>query len=222
MLILKIMRNTCLTAILLCFVGIITSGTQCRQDSPPMPKNVYAFSEKLSLFPFKKVYAPGDTIRIRLQNTDKTLFDKLSGKRIRIDTTFLKGIFNIDQQYPQENNFDLPGTAMVENGTGVNFSPYLPGRNVLTFNTECSSNSYFFEVALMVNKKGIFTITPGAVLSACPEKKEMLPTSFLYTFDLDDCNKSVWQPVAEQVRGYSINYIDVGIDRKEIFAFKVE
>ena len=222
MLILKIMRNTCLTAILLCFVGIITSGTQCRQDSPPMPKNVYAFSEKLSLFPFKKVYAPGDTIRIRFQNTDKTLFDKLSGKRIRIDTTFLKGIFNIDQQYPQENNFDLPGTAMVENGTGVNFSPYLPGRNVLTFNTGCSSNSYFFEVALIVNKKGIFTITPGAVLSACPEKKEILPTSFLFTFDLDDCNKSVWQPVAEQVRGYSINSIDVGIDRKEIFAFKVE
>jgi hypothetical protein len=112
--------------------------------------------------------------------------------------------------------------VIVENGTGVNFSPYLPGRNVLTFNTECSSNSYFFEVALMVNKKGIFTITPGAVLSACPEKKEMLPASFLYTFDLDDCNKSVWQPVAEQVRGYSINSIDVGIDRKEIFAFKVE
>ena len=35
-------------------------------------------------------------------------------------------------------------------------------------------------------------------------------------------NKSVWQPVVEQVRGYSINYTDVGINRKEIFAFKVE
>ena len=222
MLILKVMRNACLPVILLFFVGIITSGTQCRQEMPPTPKDVYAFSEKVSLFPYKKVYAPGDTIRITFQNTDKTLFDKLSGKRIKIDTTYLEGIFNIDQQYPQENNFDLPGTVKVENGIDVSFSAYLPGRNSLTFNTECSSNSYGFEVALIVNKKGVFTIKPGAVFSACPEKKEIMPTSFLFTFDLDDCNKSVWQAVAEQVRGYSVNYIDVGIDRKEIFAFKVE
>ncbi|MEO8820621.1 MAG: hypothetical protein ABI267_03655, partial [Ginsengibacter sp.] len=183
---------------------------------------VYQYAENLTLAPFKKVYAIGDTIWVQFQTADKTLYDKLSGGHISTDTTFLKVNFDLTRQYPLEFNLENYAEVKVENGLDVNFEPVIAPRDGLTFNTDCGNNPYFFKAGFVLKKTGIFTLQPGAVVTPCPGKKSVLPSSFIFTFDLPDCNYDVWQPIATQSNNGLDSYIDVGIKRKQVYAFKVE
>lgn len=218
------MRERYLMALTLVGVALITMGVRCTKDVefPPEIIPVYQYAEKLTLTPFKKVYAIGDTIWVQFQTTDKTLYDKLSGRRISTDTTFLKVYFDLTRQYPLEFNLENYAEVTVENGLDVNFEPVIAPRDGLTFNTDCVKGPYFFKAGFVLKKTGVFTLKPGALVSPCPDKKAVLPSSFIFTFDLPDCNYDVWLPIASQSNNGLNSSIDAGIQKKQVYAFKVE
>ena len=216
------MRKRYLKVFTLAGVALITMGLQCRKEFPPEIIPVYQYAEKLTLTPFKKVYAIDDTIWVQFQTTDKTLYDKLSGRRISTDTTLLNVYFNLVRQYPVEFNVENYADVTVENGLDVNFGPVIAPRDGLTFRTDCINNPYFFKAGFVLKKTGVYTLEPGAIVASCPDKKANVPSSFIFTFDLPDCNYDVWQSVGSQPYSGLYGYVDIDIPRKQIFAFKVE
>jgi len=194
---------------------------QCRKDYVPI-QPLYTFQEKLSLVPYKKVYAINDTIWIQFQTNDKTLFDTLTNRRISTDTTFLQNTIYYYRRYPDVNTQELFSDAKVENGLDVNFTTLYTYYNVLSFNTGCSNTRYFFKIAFVPKKPGIYSIEPNAMVSRCPNKQVYEYSPFKYVFDLGDCNKDIWLSIPSQSRGGDNGFTDRRIDRKEIFVFKVE
>jgi hypothetical protein len=203
-------------------VALITMGLQCGKEAPPQIIPVYQYAEKLTLTPFKKVYAIDDTIWVQFQTSDKTLYDQLSGSSISTDTTFLKVFFNLVRQYPVEFNSEMYADVTVENGLDVNFEPVIAPRDGLTFHTDCKNEPYFFKAGFVLKKTGVYTLEPGAFVAPCPDKKADVPSSFIFTFDLPDCNYDVWLSVGGQSYSGLYGYVDTDIPRKQIFAFKVE
>jgi hypothetical protein len=196
-------------------------GFQCYKDYPvPMP--TYEYAEKLTLIPYKKTYAVGDTILVQFQTTNKALFDKLSGNRIATDTTLLSVIFNFHKRYPVENIVELFGDTKVENVSDVSFTPLYTYYNVLTFKTDCGSSPYFFRFYFVPKKTGFYSIEPHGDVSPCPNKLTFPFSTFKFTFDLADCNKDVWLAIPPQSRGGELGYTDVSIDKKEMFVFYVK
>jgi len=92
----------------------------------------------------------------------------------------------------------------------------------LKFHTGCNNQPYFFKAGFVVKKTGVFTLEPGALVSPCPDKKADVPSSFIFTFDLADCNKDVWLSVRAQSLSGLDSYVDPDIDTKRIFVFKVQ
>lgn len=180
-------------------VALITMGLQCRKENfPPEVIPVYQYAEKLTLTPFKKIYSIGDTIWIQFQTTDKTLYDKLSGRNISTDTTFLNVNFNLIRQYPLEFNIETYADVTVENGLDVNFEPVIAPRDDLPFHTDCGNEPYYFKAGFVLKKTGVYTLLPLAIVTSCPDKKTDFPSSFKFTFDLPDCNYDVW-PLAPYI-----------------------
>ncbi len=203
--------------------AFMTMGMQCGKESQTIiPILVHQYEAKLTLTPFKKVYAINDTIWIQFKTADKTLFDKLSGYNISTDTTFLKVFFTLIKQFPFDRNIDTYASAVVENGLDINFVPVIPTRNDLTFNTYCNNDPYFFKVGIVLLKTGVYSLQPGAQVSSCPDKKTNFPSSFSYTYDLPDCNYDVWKSIAAQSANGKDSYINSGIEGKQIFAIRVE
>ena len=196
-------------------------GFQCRKDYPaPIPS--YEYTEKLTLTPYKKTYAVGDTIWIQFQTADKTLFDKLSGNRISTDSTFLRVNFDFHRRYPSGTTVELFSDTKVDNALNVSFTPLYTYYNVLTFKTDCGNGRYFFRVGFVPKKIGVYSIEPHGAVSPCPNKLNFPYSTFKFSFDLADCNKDVWLSIPPQSRSGEIGHTDVSIDKKEMFVFKVE
>lgn len=194
---------------------------QCDKDYPALAPT-FEYTEKLTLMPYKKIYAVGDTIWVQFQSADKTLFDKLSGNRISTDTTFLRVNFNFHRRYPIENTVELFSDTKVDNALDVSFTPLYTYYNVLNFKTDCSNSRYFFRIGFVPKKTGVYSIEPHGDISPCPSKLSFPYSTFTFTFDLADCNKDVWLSIPSQSRGGELGYTDISIDKKEIFVFKVE
>lgn len=201
--------------------SLLTLGFQCHNESPaPVP--AYEYAEKLTLAPYRKAYAINDTIWVEFQTEDKTLFDKLSGIRITTDTTYLGLNFYFQRHYPIGNTVELFSDATAYNALEVGFTPLYTYYNVLNFRTDCVESRYFFRVAFVPKKAGIFSIVPQAAVSPCLNKLSITSSTFTFTFDLADCNKDVWLSIPPQSRGGEHGFTDLSIDRKEMFVFKVE
>ncbi len=218
------MTKTYLLIFTLAGIALITMGVQCRKEyhATPMVIPVYSYAEKVTLTPFKKVYALNDTIWVQFQTTDKTLYDELSGSNLSTDTTFLTVDFDLIREYPAEFNLEDYAEVTVENGLEVSFGPIVAPRDVLTFRTDCGNGPYFFKAGFVLKKTGVFALDPLAMVTPCPDKKIVLPSTFSFTFDLPDCNSDIWQSIEDKSVNGRDSYIGVGIDRKQIFAFKVE
>jgi hypothetical protein len=211
------------TSILTFFgLSILTMGFQCGKEDYTVPAPTYEYAEKLSLTPYRKTYAVGDTIWVQFQTTDKTLYDKLSGNRISTDTTFLAVKFNFYRRYPIGSTVELFSDTKVDNALDVSFTPLYTYYNVLNFKTDCASNRYFFKVGFVPKKTGVYSIEPHGYVSPCPNKMSLPYSTFNFTFDLADCNKDVWLSIPPQSRGGELGHTDVSIDKKEMFVLKVE
>lgn len=197
-------------------------GTQCNRELAHQPDPVYKYLEKLTLSPYKKVYSINDTIWVQFSTTEKSLFDKLSGTRISTDTTNLSAALTLFRRSPRTDDIGFFCDITSWTGLDVNLSSPLPGRNAALLQTGCGNEPYFFKFGFILKKSGVYTLEPTAIILPCPDKKEISPSRFFFNFDLADCNKDIWLTIASQVRGGGVNYIDVGIDRKEIFVFRVE
>lgn len=207
------MKNS---VIVLIFLGLalLTMGFQCDKDVP-----AYRFAEKLSLSPYRKSYAVGDTIWVQFQTANKTLFDKLSGSRIATDSTFILLNFKLNRYYPIGSAAELFGDIKVDNGLDVSFTSLSTYVNILSFKTDCSNSAYFFRVGFVPKMKGVYAVEPNGDVVPCQTSKRFPYSIFQFAFDLADCNKDVWLSLPPESRGGDLN---VKIDKKEIFMFKVE
>jgi len=215
------MKQSCILLLTVLGFALLTMGFHCYRDYPPI-KPTYEFIEKLSLTPYKKTYAVGDTIWVQFQTTDKSLFDKLSGNRIPTDTTYFQVNFNFQKRYPIPYTVELFSDTKVDSALDVSFTPLSNLYNTLNFKTACSSNRYFFRVGFIPKKTGVFSIEPHGIFISCPNKLNLPYSTFKFTFDLADCNKDVWLSIPAQSRGGELGFTDVRIDQKEIFVLKVE
>lgn len=210
-----------LNHLLLCILfSILIMGFQCERDMFVV-KPLYEFSEKLSLSPYKKTYVVGDTIWIQFQTADKSLFDKLTGSKISTDTTFLHTSFSIRLLYSTSVLATKMFDTKVEPAIDVQHESGQQFHNV-HFKTDCSINRYSFRVGFVLKQKGIFSIQPYCILSACPSKQNVYYSTFKFLFDLSDCNKDIWLSIPPVSRGGELGSTDVKIDRKELFVFKVD
>jgi hypothetical protein len=215
------MKHSCIIIVTFLGFALLTMGFQCHKDYPA-PTPTFEYAEKLTLAPYKKTYALGDTIWVQFQTANKTLFDKLTGNRIATDTTFLRINFNFHRRYPIGNAVELFSDTKVDNALDVNFTPLYTYYNVLNFKTDCGNSPYFFRVGFVPKKTGVYSIEPHGNLSPCPNKMGFSYSTFRFTFDLADCNKDVWLSIPSQSRGGELGYTDVSIDKKEMFLFKVD
>lgn len=196
-------------------------GFQC-EKLYTIPVPTYEFTEKLSLTPYKKIYAINDTIWVQFQTTNKTLFDKLSGNRVATDTSFLQVGFSLNRLFPLGNTVELFSDVKVENGLNILFKPLSQSNNDLTFKTACSDNRYFFRIGIIPKKIGVYIVAARSDVSPCPTQINQPYSTFKFTFDLADCNKDIFLSIPPESRGGQLGYTDVSIDKKELFAFKVE
>lgn len=74
----------------------------------------------------------------------------------------------------------------------------------------------------MPKKTGVYSIASNGYLADCPSKLKSQPSTFKLTFDLADCNKDVYLSIPAPARGGELGFVDVSIDKKKIFVFKVE
>lgn len=216
------MRSSFLLTVTLLGAALLTMGTQCDKDDylPPL-KPSYEFAEKLTLTPYKKVYGIGDTIWVQFLAPDRKLYDQLSNTRVAMDTSTLR----MAMQYQKHDASGAEGefftSIKLENALDTTFRTLYLRYNILNFRTDCN-NPYFFRVAFIPKKTGVYTIEPGGALSPCPGRWTWQHSTFRLTFDLADCNKDVYLALPPYTRGDENGHIAVGLDKKEKFAFKVE
>jgi hypothetical protein len=201
--------------------ALMTMGFQCHKELGS-PEIQHRFTGKLSLSPYQKTYHVNDTIWVQFETTAKSLFDENSGSRIATDTTGIDMIFNIRKRYPTGGPVEFFSSATVENGTNVSFTTGTNLYNVLQFRTPCADSRYYFRVAIVPKKTGVFSIERVSNLFYCPLRQRQPLSTLSFTFDLNDCNKDVWQSIPASARIGETGSVDAMIDRKEIFFFRVE
>ncbi len=213
-----------ITLISICTAILTMSLQKCNRDDIPTPKPTYDFAEKFTLTPYKKTYAINDTIWLQFKTNDKKLFDRISNSKVTTDTTNLHLYFNYYKRYPMSfNQGDIFCSAIVTgNVNNTSFTKPL-FYNIVETQTDCNSNFYFVKVGFVPKDKGIFSIAaPSGQVNNCPNKVLFNYAKYFFTFDLADCNKDVYLSIPASARGGEQGFVDVSIDRKQLFVFKVE
>jgi len=202
--------------------SFLAMGFQCYRDFPITPYT-YQFAEKMMLYPYKKQYSINDTIWIEYKTADKSMYDKLSRSRINTDTTSLAQYFYYHKRYPSSSLGDIFCSTVVASGSNPVFDTPI-WYNTLKVESGCSSSFYFLKVGFVPKTTGIYSIElPSNLgLTNCPTRISHIYCSYGFTFDLADCNKDVYLSIPPQSRGGEQGFVDVRIDNKEYFVFKVE
>ena len=218
------MKKSHLYILIVSGFSMLIMGFQCYK-AYPIYKPTYEFAEKISLAPYKKVYAINDTIWLQFQTNDKTLYDKLSNSRIATDTTFLPISFQYHKRFPI--NSSLPGDVLCSYKvlSGVNSVFETPiWYNTVRIETECISTSYLVKIGFIPKAIGIYSLElpRNGVIRNCSGKLSSINAIYAFTFDLAGCNKDVYLLIPPQSRSGEQGFVDVSIDKKEIFVFKVE
>ena len=193
-------------------------GMQCGKDYSE-PDLKYKFLEKLTLTPYKKIYAIGDTIWVQFQTNEKSLYDQISNSIIQTDTSYLRARFSYNKHYPFDNVPAFFCDLVIDNSLNPEFTSQYNTDNMLTFSTDCNSIKYYFKIGFIPKKTGIFSISPGIQINYCANKVNYIYATSKFIFDLDDCNKDIWLSIPSASRGGEDGSV---YDRKESFIFKVE
>jgi hypothetical protein len=213
------MKQTQSTLLVFIFFALLTMGFQCGVERIT---SIYEFSEKFTLTPYKKIYHTGDTIRLQFSTTDKSLYDRLSNRRISTDTTNFSLGFQYVEHFPTQS-YDTLAYTITQ--SGVNQGLIISnGYNNLILNVVCdNATSYNVELAFVPKKTGIYTIQlPSATIESCPLRSSRFPIATLFfSFDLTDTNKDIYLSIPEAQRRDS-KAIEAQLDSKKLFAFKVE
>ncbi len=199
----------------------ILSFQKCKRDYIEIqPK--YEFVEKLTLTPYKKVYAVNDTIWIQFQAANNLLYDKLSNSRVLMDTSSLLPKFLFHKRYVLGTQPEFFCEVKVDSILKPSFSTLYTSYNRLNLKTPCN-NPFFFKVGFVLKKTGVFSLEPGLVVEECANKIIRSYFTSKFVFDLLDCNKDIWLSIPEQSRGSTDpNFEPNRINKKEIFVFKVQ
>lgn len=218
------MKNRYFVILISICTAILTMSLQKCYKDDPTPKTVYDFNEKLTLSPYKKTYAINDTIWLQFQTADKKLFDIISNSKVATDTTNLYLSFSYYKRYP---SFSAEGDILCSsivtgNVINTNFTKP-PLYNIVATQTDCISNFYLVKVGFIPKNKGIFSIAaPSGQVNNCLNKVLFNYAKYSFTFDLADCNKDIYLSIPTSARGGEQGFVDVAIDKKQIFVFKVE
>ncbi|MDN3657229.1 hypothetical protein QWZ08_16385 [Ferruginibacter paludis] len=208
--------------LLLITIVLTTMSFECRKEGPPPPPPVYEFEEKISLTPYKKTYAVNDTIRVQFETTDKSLFDKLSGKKVATDTTYLQADFSCYKIYRPDYDTVTFCDVKIDDPVAPTLVTLYPYHGLLSYQTACNSNNYNLKMEFIPKKPGIYSLQPHIKLMYCPNKTIGQPITSRFIFNLNDCNKDVWLTIPPASRGGELGSTDVAIDNKENFVFRVE
>ncbi len=202
-------------------IVLVTMGFQCGKEYIEV-KPAYRFVEKLTLTPYKKVYAVNDTITVQFQTSDKKLFDELSNSLIPTDTSQLAVGFYYHRRYVIGTQSEFFCEVNIDNPLDLSFTAQNSRYNVLSYRTSCAASNYYFKASFIPKKTGIYSLEPIIAQQYCLNKVNRPYTTTTFVFDLTDCNKDVWLSIPAASRGGELGFIDVKIDRKELFVFKVE
>jgi hypothetical protein len=216
------MKHPLPITLILVTIALTTMSLQCRKYDAEPPPPVYEFQEKISLAPYKKTYAVNDTIWVQFQTTDKSLFDKLSGKKVVTDTTFLQADFSCYKIYRPDYDTVTFCDVKIDDPVAPTLVTLYPFHGLVIYQTACNSSNYNFKMGFVPKKAGIYSIQPHIKLMYCPNKMIWQPITSRFIFDLNDCNKDVWLTIPPASRGGQLGSTDVAIDNKEIFVFRVE
>lgn len=219
------LRTVCIFFIVFC--AVCSMGFQCQKESFfPIPQ--YQFGDKVSLYPYKKVYNIGDTIWVKFEITSKVLFEGLTNQNIATDTTFLAMTFQYQKRFPVQfsptDTFCYTMTSLGLN-QGLRVLQEYRTYKFLNYITDCSQNFYLFKIGFIPKTVGIYSINgPGGDVIDCPNKVVKSPYSnIVFIFDLFDCNKDIYLSIPPASRGTSVKgQTEREIDNKKIFVFKVE
>lgn len=202
--------------------GLLSMDMQCYRDYSITPYT-YQFAEKVMLYPYKKQYSINDTIWVEYRTADKSMYDKLSRSRINTDTTTLSQYIYYHKRYPSSSLGDIFCSTVVVGGANPVFGTPI-WYNTLKLESECSSRFYFLKAGFVPKTTGIYSLElpANSSLVRCPNKISSIYCSNQFTFDLADCNKDVYLSIPPNSRSGERGFVDVRIDNKEYFVFKVE
>lgn len=202
------------------FTLLFSVATTCNRDVD-IPPLSYNFSEKLSVETYRKSYAVGDTLWVRFQSADKTLYDLLSSTRVAYDTTYLGASFAFRKISPRDSTVVqcLPVTPGIAN---PQFGSSPTSGSFLSFSLPCSNPTFGFRVGFVLLQKGYFVLDPYAAVQNCPAKLQRRTVQFGWTYDVVDCNLDVFQAGSQLLTAAEKASFEQRINARQVFAFKVE
>lgn len=185
----------------------------------------YQFSEKIDLYPAKKMYKIGDTIWLQFNRPDKLLYDKVSNKKILVDTAsigFQFGFLTPDYFYPNYPINGLCNYLIFSNGTLIDSINNSCNGLYRTFGCN-STNTYDFKIGIILKQAGLFEIWLAGIerlVSGCANRINNFPLSIIgFTFNLADCNKSIFVSLPQATKGF---FSGQEIDNRQAFLFYVQ
>lgn len=216
----KLSKYLCLSLLL---ASQILSCQKCEKDYIEIPPK-YEFVEKLTLAPYKKTYLLNDTIWVQFQPANKSLFDKLSNSQVFLDTSVLVSFFKYRKVFPMPTQSDTFCNYFADSRLNPSFNTLSSSNleNTISIITTCN-NPFDFKIGIIPKKTGIYLLEPGFAVRDCPNRLPNYYHKAKFIFDLADCNKDVWLTIPAETRlKLTPYYLETSIERKEIFAFKVE
>ncbi|MHA6248627.1 hypothetical protein ACXYMU_11860 [Pontibacter sp. CAU 1760] len=206
-----------LVAVIVC----LTTGFQCEDDYPPEPEPANIYKETLSLAPFKKSYALGDTIWIETSLNDKRLFDSKSGQKVLVDSVSLPIELSYSALY-QVYNRPAEGFCKVISSNLVEAKTENYERTTFVFASYgCNQSDYRFRIGIVPLSTGVYSlkIAEKNYFYNCLKQQQYAERSqILYTFGLNDTNKDIFLAIPPISRG-GLN--TEKIDSKEEYIVKV-
>lgn len=180
-----------LTLLIMLIVSLCCMSLQCnkRYLDP-----TYQFEEKIDIVPAKTAYQVGDTIWMKYQNPGRQLYDKISNKKVTLDsaTISLQFFYNHHNQSSQDT-MPAGGYADLYIPPGLNCVPSSLNQTQLFYvHPDCAAN-FGFMIGVIPKVKGAFQLVLGnnTSLFNCYTSSYNLPYALL-TFNFSTNNSNLY------------------------------
>ena len=201
-------------------------GFQCDKDYPPEPREW--FREELQLTPARQSYRVGDTLWLRLQTPDRSLFDTVTSMRKSTSDFGIYLFLSLVALHDAPANpvdgygsFVLPANVTATTQT---FDSRTNTQFVLGCNQAPNYNS---TVGVVLQHRGIYVLDVGAggALRSCrPDIRREPSPPVRFVLAVASTNKELYLAVPASVRAADPRaaFIEASLDTRRAFAFRVE
>lgn len=197
-------------------VLFLSSLWSCKIESNQPERNIYNFTQEVSLSTVKKEYSVGDIFRLEVSIPDKTLKDLTSGADIRIDNatfnaTTLMEVLQIDPLPGSIDRFDL----IIQDGAADKEEDF-PQTGAALLKYGCPANTYTMRIGYQLKQRGNYLLrlnperlssliffTDGgdcSIQDIFPPPSEADLGNVFYTFDIEDNNLDVFNTLVDDTQ----------------------